>query len=296
MALSRSQIYYYVADSGDYNNVLNNVTSAFSISEDQILTSFASAYAAVALGKAMVIAVGAAANDTLFYNACNWDHYGTTPFHNLDTPQDTLPAADYYMNAAGETGTDSWELAWNYTYYALNGNCGSCYSVTPLQPADSCIGVNPSGASSPNICTGCPEPDSFCTGAGCTTVDDVETTAEGSGWSPEHIAQGVLNLMALSGQSIAGLDRYMATAAMIGQGCYNAPNLCYQQGKTFTCDCGTPVNDEGYGVLQDTYSSSLGALNHAPKAFDATNSAQQKAFFPNGVATACNVLQDPGMV
>ncbi len=48
-----------------------------------------------------MIAVGAPANNSLFYNPCGYGNLGvgTTPFINDDMPRDTLPPLDTYMNA-----------------------------------------------------------------------------------------------------------------------------------------------------------------------------------------------------
>ncbi len=39
--------------------------------------------------------------------------------------------------------TDSADLACNYVYYALNGNCNGFCNVSPVAPSETCNGRNP---------------------------------------------------------------------------------------------------------------------------------------------------------
>ncbi|PSR24314.1 MAG: hypothetical protein C7B47_15060 [Sulfobacillus thermosulfidooxidans] len=288
MGLNKDQIYLYAAYDADYSSA-QTIASHFGLPYGNVLGSFATAWTAVASGKFMVIAIGVPANNALYYNPCNFGSLGGTPFYNLDTPQDTLPPAGYYMNAAGETGQDSYQLAYNYVYYALNGNCNGCGNGgNPVTPADSCVGRNPVNANANGFCSSC---STYCSGSSCDTLSSIESTAVNSGWDPESIAQSVLNLINGMGQSTYGMDRYMAVAAMETQGCYNSPNACTQYG--YSCNCQSPEVNEGFGVLQETWNGT--ALNHASTALnEVTNHGQStKIWFPAGI-TPCTVLTDPG--
>ncbi len=329
MALSTDQIFYYAAAPNDYSNA-QSVASDFSIGKAHVLGSFALAYAAVKAGKALVIAVGAPAANALKYNDCAWDHYGATNFTYLDNPVDTLPGEGVFMNANGATAADSEQLAHNFTYYASNGTCSSttCPSAAQNAPADSCVGYNPTCQNDPAFCCTAFDTkndtcltsdckaimstcDEYCSGSEapiCNASDSIETIALDSGWDPITIAQSTLMVMENTGVDISGLDRFMAMAAMEKQGCYNAPNSCFgHSGGAFSAKCSTPVADEGYGVLQETYQAGkCSSFCHQPIAFSQagkTGSIVQQAFFPTGDSNtsttvagyvACALVRDPG--
>ena len=229
MTLSKSQIYLYAADYGDYNYA-TEVATHFGLPSGNVVGSYALAYTATASGKFMVVAVGQAANNALFYNQCGFSGFiaGSTPFNYLNTVRDILPGANNYMNASGSTGTDSYDLAFNYVYYALNGNCNGCYSgISPIDPTDSCIGANPVNGNTENFGNSC-SASVGCSGSSSTcsdTIADVQSAAVSSGWDPENTAQNIINLMTGMGVNTSGFDKYMAVAAMINQGCYNCQQM-----------------------------------------------------------------------
>lgn len=145
MALSPSNIFLYAADAGDYANA-ESIAGTYGLPFGNVTGSFAAAWTAVASGKFLVIAVGAQANDALYYNPSGWAGLatGTTPFSIVSgAPVDTLPGKNLYENAAGTTGTDTMEIATDYVEYAL----GKSMTYTPIPsvkgPADTVGGVNP---------------------------------------------------------------------------------------------------------------------------------------------------------
>lgn len=307
MALSKTQIFLYAATDADYNNSLK-VASTFGLPVGHVLGSFAHAWTAAASGKLLAIAVGTPANNSLFYNPCGYGNLGVggTPFINDDTPRDTLPPVDTYMNAAGETVTDSADLAYNYVYYALNGNCSGCYSVSPVAPSETCNGRNPGSPYSAHFgdqvaADGSPCPtgnacryaytSTPCTGGSCPALSTIESDANDAGWDPEGIAESVLALFSRLGVDTGGMDKYMAVAAMEGQGCYNCPCSC--TGYESSCDCSSPATGEGFGVLQETWTGS--ALYHAQTALNEVSGHGQSTtvWFPKGI-TPCTVVADPG--
>lgn len=284
MTLNAKQIFLYAADDTDYSRALD-IADNFNLPYGNVIGSFANAWTATAVGNA--------ANNALYYNPCGFSGYasGSTPFSYYSTPRDTLPGQNYYMNAAGSTGTDSYDLAYAYVNCALNGNCST--NLSPISPVSTCIGRNPvnqNAASFGSTCDG----SNTCGGniQNQQSISDIESTAIESGWDPEAIAQTVLNLMSGSGVNIYGMDRYMAVAAMVDQGCYVCPTTCYQFG--YGCDCSSPQDGQGFGVLQDTWSSE-GRLDHSNTAINSiqNNSQSESAWFPLGI-NPCTVVADPG--
>ncbi|MHB1628582.1 MAG: hypothetical protein ACYCVB_09465 [Bacilli bacterium] len=296
MTIPASQVFLYAADAGDYNYALK-IQTDFNLPVGNVIGSFSNAWTATASGKFMLIAVGSAANNAMFYNPCGFSGYsqGSTPFDHNDTPQSSLPGVNHYMNAAGATGTDSYNLAYAYVNCALNDICSS--SVSPVQPENVCGGRNPVNQNASSFGTTCDGSDT-CSGTvatGCPSVDTIQSTAMASGWDPEAIAQSVLNLISGSGVNTSGMDKYMAVAAMSEQGCYVCPTTCYQFDSGFTCNCSNPVDQEGYGVLQDTWVSSAGRLDHSDAAMNqvTANGLSTKVWFPFDI-TPCTVVADPG--
>lgn len=145
MSLSASQVFLYGADPTDYANA-ENIASNHQIPFGNVTGSFAAAWAAAASGKFLVIAVGGPANDALYYNPCGWAGLpsGSTPFHQVASPPiAALPGANYYENAAGNTATDSLEIATDYVEYALGQGLSYNPIPTVYAPSDTCEGTNP---------------------------------------------------------------------------------------------------------------------------------------------------------
>lgn len=189
----------------------------------------------------------------------------------------------------------SYQLAHNYAYYALNGNCTGCTSggVKAQTPSDSCKGRNPVNGNGSLFGTTCPA--ATCTGNNCVSLSSIQSTAVKSGWNPEDTAQTVLVLMKGVGEDIYTMDEYMAVAAMEQQGCYNCPNACTQLDDYCGCTPSSKLSPgEGFGVLQESLNSS-GSLMHASTALDQVTSHGHSidVWFPSGI-TPCTVLKDPG--
>lgn len=144
MALSADQIFLYGATAADYARA-QSIASTYNLPFGNVTGSFAAAWAAAASGKFLVIAVGASANNALYYNPNGWAGLsGTTPFVIVTSPPiATLPGKNLYESADGETGTGSLQIATDYVEYAL----GKSMSYTPIPgvkgPADTTGGVNP---------------------------------------------------------------------------------------------------------------------------------------------------------
>ncbi len=134
-----------------------SMAAAVAVARDDALPAadvtgdYSQAWSDVAAGNDIVIAVGAAAVDGLFYNACGWANpgglpAGESPFYWLGTPFSQPPGADVYVPADGTTAANSALLAAQLAHYALAGTLPG-YGRPPAllpRPADTCLG-------SPNV-------------------------------------------------------------------------------------------------------------------------------------------------
>lgn len=146
MPLSPSQVILYAADPADFRNALGAAAIA-GIPVDNVTGDFYSAWSYTASGDFLVIAVGGAAADSLYYNACGWPNPagtpgGGTPFSVVPGPVDTLPGAHYYLTAACATGSDTLYLAAACASFAVQGSFPPAFPAPPAaaSPADRCGG------------------------------------------------------------------------------------------------------------------------------------------------------------
>ena len=151
MALSPSQVILYAADSADYDIALGAAAVA-QIPVGNVVGDFSAAWNFTASGNHLVIAVGGASLNALFYNPCGWTNpagvpAGGTPFSisgppNTSTPLLSLPGINNFENAAGSTAQGSLQLAVTFAYYAVHGALPvgfSSYPI-PLSPSQKCGG------------------------------------------------------------------------------------------------------------------------------------------------------------
>jgi hypothetical protein len=136
----------YAADPASMT-AAESVAQADALPAGDVTGSFTQAWTDLTSGKDVVIAVGQAANDGLYYNACGWTNPsgtagGGTPFYYTGTPQRTSPGADAYEPANGTTDSDSALLAAQLTHYALAGTLPDFgRPVTQDQrPVKTCLG------------------------------------------------------------------------------------------------------------------------------------------------------------
>ena len=99
-------------------------------------------------GTDLVLAVGQAAVNALYFNACGWpnpdgDSAGSTPFYYLGAPLQQPPGADIFEPANGSAPAVTAELASQLTHYALAGTLPneSTTPIGPAQPTDTCLGA-----------------------------------------------------------------------------------------------------------------------------------------------------------
>jgi hypothetical protein len=115
----------------------------------QVTTSFATAWDDTLSGGYLVISVGLAATDALYYNACGWANpsvgiSGSTPFYDVTGPWDTLPGAGAFEDAAAATAPQAQQRVTDLAYYALHG---------ALPPGVTSV---PAAASAVDACSGSP--------------------------------------------------------------------------------------------------------------------------------------------
>jgi PKD repeat protein len=121
--------------------------AAAGLPEGQVTTSFATAWDDALSGGYLVISVGLAATDALYYNACGWanpsiDIPGSTPFYDVTGPWDTLPGAGAFENAAAATPSLAQQRVTDLAYYAVHGALPPGVTSVPAaaSPVDTCSG------------------------------------------------------------------------------------------------------------------------------------------------------------
>ena len=126
----------YAATPADYQSALAAAGSA-GLPASQVTQSFATAWADTLSGDHLVITVGLAATDALYYNVCGWPNPSgeipeSTPFY-IDTaaPLNHLPPAGAFENGAAKTAAQSPQRAADLAYYAVHGTLPPGVSALP---------------------------------------------------------------------------------------------------------------------------------------------------------------------
>jgi hypothetical protein len=141
------RVLLYAATSGDDTSARHAATAA-GLPTSAVTESFSTAWAATLSGNYLVIAVGAAADDALYYNACGWsdpsdEGAGGTPFAlAASEPLDKLPGVAYYEDGAAATTSQTPARATDLAYYAVHGKLPAGVTKLPAQanPAGNCSG------------------------------------------------------------------------------------------------------------------------------------------------------------
>lgn len=126
----------YAASPSDDATALAAAAAA-GLPTNQVTESFATAWDDTLSGSYLVIAVGLAATDALYFNACGWanpsgDIPGSTPFYVAGEPLNQLPGPGAFEEAAAAQGSQTPQLATGLAYYATHGVLPA--GVTSLPP------------------------------------------------------------------------------------------------------------------------------------------------------------------
>lgn len=140
------RVVLYAADPADTTAAQAAATAA-GLPASQVVTSFATAWADTLSGEYLVIVVGGPAVAALYFNVCGWANpsalpAGSTPFSYVLGPTNTLPGADVFVSADGETAASTQALATDLAYYALNGTLPAGVTSLPaaVGPPYACVG------------------------------------------------------------------------------------------------------------------------------------------------------------
>jgi PKD repeat protein len=119
------RVVLYAATPADQASAVSAAQAA-GLPASQVTGSFATAWDDALSGNYLVISVGLAATDALYFNVCGWanpsgDIPGSTPFYIVTGPRDTLPGAGGYAEAAAATAAQTPQLAADLAYYAVHG-------------------------------------------------------------------------------------------------------------------------------------------------------------------------------
>jgi hypothetical protein len=106
--------------------VATQVAASAGLPASAVTGSFATAWDHALSGNYLVITVGLAATDALYFNVCGWTNPsdafpGSTPFLLVTPPVDQLPGPSNIEEAAGSTTDQTADLAYDEAYYALHG-------------------------------------------------------------------------------------------------------------------------------------------------------------------------------
>jgi len=136
----------YAAAPGDLASARRAALAA-GVPASGVTGSFSTAWAAALNGNYLVIAVGPAANDALYFNTCGWadpsgESAGGTPFVLSSTPLNQVPGVDSYQDAAAATVAQTPRLTAALAYYATHGKLPAGMTKLPgaAAPARVCSG------------------------------------------------------------------------------------------------------------------------------------------------------------
>ena len=140
------RVVLYAATPADQASALSAAQAA-GLPASQVTQSFATAWDATLSGNYLVLSVGLAATDALYFNVCGWanpsgDIPGSTPFYIVSGPRDTLPGAGGYEAAVAATAAQTPRLAADLAYYAVHGALPPGVSALPTAtgPRYACAG------------------------------------------------------------------------------------------------------------------------------------------------------------
>jgi len=137
----------YAADKTSMSTAVATA-QALALPLSDVTGSFAVAWNAAAGGKILVLAVGQAAADGLYFNVCGWANpakrkAGSTPFYYPGAPQRQSPGRNYFELSDTSNAAGTAQLTTQLTQYALAGTLPE-HQTVPTAPTLACLG-------SPNV-------------------------------------------------------------------------------------------------------------------------------------------------
>jgi hypothetical protein len=140
------RVVLYAATPADAAAALSAAAAA-GLPAGQVTTSFATAWDDTLSGGYLVISVGLAATDALYFNVCGWanpstDIPGSTPFYSVTGPWDTLPGAGAFENAAADSASLAQQRVTDLAYYAVHDTLPAGVTSVPAaaSPVYACSG------------------------------------------------------------------------------------------------------------------------------------------------------------
>lgn len=163
MGIAASSVLLYAADPKDYQMALG-AAGVSGVPTSNVITDFQNAWSYVSAGHHLVVAVGRAALNALYYNPCGWANPashagGHTPFTMVATPKSSLVGANVFVNAAGVSAVDTLQISTAFACYAVTGSLphGFTNHPNPIAPTEVCMG-QPTVACPCHPVTGAPKP------------------------------------------------------------------------------------------------------------------------------------------
>jgi hypothetical protein len=144
---TRYPLVLYAADNGDMALAVQ-IGRALALPAGDVTGSFTRAWRDAAGNKDLVLAVGPAAANALYFNACGWTdpsgwRAGSTPFYVPGYPLQRPPGKHYFELASGSSWAVTTTLTTQLTQYALAGTLPDDASAptAPSPPTLSCLGA-----------------------------------------------------------------------------------------------------------------------------------------------------------
>jgi len=127
--------------------VATTITQNLALPPGSVTGSFSQAWAAASDGRHLVLAVGQAAANALYFNPCGWanpahQRAGYTPFYYLGQPLRRAPGRNYFELSDMSTAAGTAQLTIQLTQYAIAGTLPDYGSVpaAPVAPTLACLG------------------------------------------------------------------------------------------------------------------------------------------------------------
>jgi Rv2525c-like, glycoside hydrolase-like domain len=136
----------YAADTGSMA-VAVKIAHRLALPAADVTGRFTTAWNDLAGGKDLLLAVGQAALNGLYYNPCGWSNpagtgAGSTPFSYVGAPARQPPGTNYFENSSASSTTQTSQLTGDLTHYALAGTLPDEGTLPPgpAAPAQTCLG------------------------------------------------------------------------------------------------------------------------------------------------------------